>query len=202
MIEFLLNFSGPLPYVLVFTILLACGLGLPIPEDITLFAAGLLSFYGKANVYSMIVVSMLGVLIGDSIIFLLGAKYGRVLTQKRFFRKILTPERLIYVKEKLRKQGNKVIFAARFMPGLRAPVYFSAGTLHLPYRVFIFYDGLASAISVPAIVYSVYYFGEDLEKVVGTIKKVEHGIFIVIATLILLLFLKWKLKKRKKNQSL
>lgn len=50
---------------LVFSVLCACGIGGPIPQDITLFIGGLLSYYGKANGYLMIVVSLTGVRIGD-----------------------------------------------------------------------------------------------------------------------------------------
>ena len=156
--DFLLGFSGITPYVFVFLILLACGLGLPIPEDITLFAAGLLAYYEKANVYAMIGLSFVGVLLGDSIIFYLGAKYGRKITRFAFFRRFLTPERLTEVSKKLRKSGSKLIFAARFMPGLRAPIFFCSVLLHYPYRVFLFYDGLAALISVPLIIYIVYHF--------------------------------------------
>ena len=122
LVDFLLEFSGPIPYLLVFAILLACGIGLPIPEDITLFAAGLLSYYGVSNYQIMIVVSLFGVLLGDSIIFMLEAKYGSKLTKKWFFHKVLPPERLELVKKRFHEQGNRLIFAARFMPGLRAPV--------------------------------------------------------------------------------
>jgi membrane protein DedA with SNARE-associated domain len=196
-IDFLLNFHGPTPYFLIFGILLICGLGLPIPEDVTLFAAGLASYYGLTNLWVMIVVCFLGVILGDSIIFLLGAKYGRKLTKKWFFHKLLPDERLNSVGAQFRKRGNKLIFAARFMPGLRAPIFFSAGTLHLPYRVFFFYDGLAAFLSVPAIVGAVYYFGDDLDKVVRVIQRVEHGIIFVILGVVLTIIGKWYITHRR-----
>ena len=61
------------------------------------------------------------------------------------------------------------------MPGLRAPIFFSAGTLHLPYRIFVFYDGFAALISVPTIIGAVFYFGDELDKVVRVIQRIEHG---------------------------
>jgi len=197
LVDFLLNFYGPTPYLLIFGVLLACGFGIPLPEDVVLFAGGLLSYYGVSNLWIMIVVSMLGVLIGDSVIFYLGAKYGRRLTKKWFFHKLLPDDRLNAVQKKLHDQGNKVIFAARFMPGLRAPIFFSAGTLHLPYRVFLFYDGMAALLSVPAILGAVYLFGDELDKVVRWIKRVEYGIVIVIAIIILAVLAKWYITHRK-----
>lgn len=200
MLSFMLSFGGFTPYFLLFGILLACGLGVPIPEDITLFVGGMLAYYGVINVWMTIFVCMAGVLIGDSIIFFLGAKYGRRLTDKPFFHKFLSPERLGVVKEKFHEKGNRVIFAARFMPGLRAPTFFSAGTLHLPFRVFFFYDGMAALISVPAIVWVVYHFGALADKVIEIIRDVEHGIIAVVIAVITFFATKWYLNHRKQKR--
>jgi len=196
LIDFLLNFYGPTPYWIVFGVLLACGIGLPIPEDITLFVAGVVSYYGITDLGWMIAVCLIGVILGDSIIFILGAKYGRTLTKKWFFHKLLPDERLDAVKKKFHDRGNKLIFAARFMPGFRAPIFFSAGTLHLPYRVFLFYNGGAALISVPMIIGAIYYFGDQLDHVVKVIQRVEHSIAVVIFMAALAIIGKWYLTHR------
>src|SRR4051794_24332500 len=94
LVDYLLNFHGPTTYLIIFGVLLACGLGLPIPEDITLFVAGAVSYYGLTNVWTMMFICLIGVLMGDSIIFFLGANYGRKLTKKWIFHKLLPDERL------------------------------------------------------------------------------------------------------------
>lgn len=193
--------SGPVGYLIIFGILLACGLGIPIPEDLSLIAGGYISYKGYTNVHIMFVVSMIGVLLGDSIIFWLGKNYGPRLAKKWFFKKILSPQRLALVSQKLQKQGSKIIFAARFMPGFRAPVYFSAGTLGYSYKVFLFYDGLAAILSVPAIIYSVYFFGDQIEEAVGWIKRVEHGIILVITTILCIVLVKWLINRRRLQAS-
>jgi protein MpaA len=180
LLDFVLNFYGATPYLIVFGILLLCGLGVPIPEDITLIIGGVLAYYGICDLWIMIAVSFGGVMLGDSIMFWLGAHYGRRLTKKWIFHKLLPDDRLDSVKGRFNRWGNKLIFIARFMPGLRAPIFFSAGTFHLPFRVFFFYDGLAALLSVPAIVGAVYYFGDQLEKVIKLIKKAEYGIVYVV----------------------
>ncbi|MBC7690429.1 MAG: DedA family protein [Methylotenera sp.] len=201
LVDFLLSFYGPTPYFVVFGILLACGLGLPIPEDVTLFAGGLLAYYGVTEIWTTIILCFAGVMLGDALIFMLGAKYGRKLTKKWFFHKLLPDERLNLVSKKFKEKGNKLLFAARFMPGFRAPVYFSAGTLHVPFRTFILYDGLAALISVPAIVGAVYYFGDELDKVVRVIKHVENGLVFVTFSIIGLMALKWYITHRRVNQA-
>jgi membrane protein DedA with SNARE-associated domain len=196
-LDLLLNFYGPTPYFLLFGILLVCGLGLPIPEDITLFAGGLAAYYGLTNLWLTILICYLGVILGDSLIFFLGAVYGQKLTKKWFFHKLLPDERLQAVQVQFNKKGNKLIFAARFMPGLRAPMFFSAGTLHLPYRVFLFYDGIAALVSVPTIIGAVYYFGDELDRVVRVIQRIEHGIILVLICGILAVLAKWYITHRR-----
>ncbi|MEK6704572.1 MAG: DedA family protein [Bdellovibrionota bacterium] len=195
-IDFILSFPGPTPYLIVFGVLLACGLGVPLPEDIILFVAGLLSYYGITNLTVIIVVSFIGVLIGDSTIFYFGSTYGRRLTRWWIFNKLLPEDRLDVVKSRLEQDGNKLIFVARFMPGLRAPIFFSAGSLHLRFRIFLLFDGLAALISVPAIIGTVYYFGDHVDRVIHTIRQVEHGIFLFIVIAILLIIAKWYITHR------
>jgi membrane protein DedA with SNARE-associated domain len=201
--EALVDFLRTLPegtaYLAVFGILLICGLGVPIPEDITLIAGGLLVYYGESHLASMILVSLAGVLLGDAFIFWLGHKYGRRIAGRGFFKKLLPSERLDSVSKTFRERGTKLLFAARFMPGLRAPIFFSAGTLHVPFRTFLFYDGGAALLSVPAIVGSVYYFGEHLDRVIHIIQRTEYLILALILAAIGVVFFRWK-KKRSIQQ--
>lgn len=198
LVEFLLNFYGPTPYIIIFSVLLACGLGLPIPEDITLFAAGIMAYYGISNLWIMMGVSFFGVIIGDTIVFTLGAKYGKRLTKKWFFHKLLPDDRLERARTRLHgPHGNRLLFLARFMPGLRAPVYFSAGTLHVSYFRFWLLDGLAALISVPLIIGAIYIFGDEMDVVVRYIQRVEHGIVFVIFGAIGAILLKWYFTHRR-----
>lgn len=201
LVDFLLNFYGPTPYFLIAGILIACGLGLPIPEDITLIAAGILCYYGMTGLGTMIAVAFAGVMLGDTLIFFLGHHFGRRLTKKWFFHKLLPDDRLQAVQKRFHKSGNRLIFAARFMPGLRAPIFFSAGTLHLPARIFWFYDGLAALISVPLIICAVYYFGDQVDRVVRAVRGFEHGLLLVIFGVVLVMCTKWYLTHRKLKRS-
>lgn len=200
--DFLMTQSGPVPYLIVFFLLLACGFGLPMPEDVILFAGGLMAYYGAADIRIMILVSFLGVMLGDSAVFVIGARYGRRVRKFHFVQRILPPRRMKLVRRKLHEQGNKVIFAARFMPGLRTPIFFTSGTLHLPFRVFFFFDGLAALISVPTIVYVTYYFGDHFDRVIKYVKRAQFGILATIIAVILIVAIKayWAHKKQKEME--
>ena len=198
LLEFFLYLQGPYAYLAAFLVLLGCGLGIPIPEDITLFTMGILSYYGLADLWVSIGVCLFGVLFGDSLIYFIGRRYGEALTQKGIFKKLLPPDRLAKTREMFAKKGNSVIFAARFMPGLRAPTYFSAGVLHLPFRIFFLYDGIASLISVPLLVSVTYIFGDQVHKVIQIARQVQHGIvFIIIFVILLIAKYFWSKRMRR-----
>lgn len=196
-INWIQSIHEPYTYLLVFGILLLCGFGLPIPEDITLITGGLMAYYGKADVFVMIGVGLAGVMIGDGAMFQLGKRFGTRVFEWKWMAKILHAERLEMVKDKLKNHGYKVIFSARFMPGVRSLVFLSSGALDIPFRIFLLFDGMAALISVPAIVYSCYFFGNQINKAVGIIKNVEHGILIVIGLGILYFLVKYILKRRR-----
>ncbi len=198
-VDFLIDYAGgPIPYIAVFSILLLCGLGLPVPEDITLFAAGVATYYGVCDVWIMIGICLLGVLIGDSFMFWLGHHYGRKLLKRWPFRTFLDETKIEGIRKKLHHHGGKLLFSARFMPGLRSTVFFASGLLHFPYRKLLIYDGAAALISVPSIIYAVYYFGAFVEHVMKLIKNVEGGIAGLIAAVILFFIVKYWLKHKKK----
>lgn len=195
--------SGPVPYLIVFALLIACGFGFPMPEDVILFASGMLAYYEAVDVWVIIAVCFLGVMLGDCSVFTIGALYGRRLRKTALVKRLLPPRRMRLVRRKLHEQGNKVIFAARFMPGLRTPVFFSAGTLHLPFRVFFFYDGLAALISVPTIIYAVYFFGDHVDRVIRVIKRIQFGVIGTIILIIGFIVLKavWSRKKEEELET-
>jgi membrane protein DedA with SNARE-associated domain len=184
-IDLLLVFYGPASYFIIFGILLICGLGVPIPEDITLLGAGLCAYYGSTNLILTIIVSYFGVMIGDGVIFFLGHFYGERILQHQTFHKLFSLNRKEAVQKMFAKRGNLAIFFGRFMPGLRAPIFFFSGLLKVPAKSFLFWDGLAAFLSVPAIISAVYYFGDELDMVIRVVKKVEHGIMLIVIIAVL-----------------
>src|SRR5262245_44465315 len=65
----ILDWLLDLRYLAMFGILFLCGVGLPIPEEVTLVGSGLLVGWGEAEFIWASVACVLGILAGDSIIF-------------------------------------------------------------------------------------------------------------------------------------
>ena len=115
----LLETHGVVAYATVFGVLIACGLGIPLPEDISLILGGYLSHHGAASLPGMMVVGFLGILGGDSIIYLAGRRLGSKVGQKPggFFARIVTPEKRAHVQRLFARHGPKVRSAPRTHAG-------------------------------------------------------------------------------------
>jgi membrane protein DedA with SNARE-associated domain len=157
-------------------ILLLCGLGLPIPEDISLIAAGYFSWRGVLNVHKAFLVCFAAVVVGDSLAFFMGRFFGRRVLASELAKRYFTPRRQLRVRAYFRKFGSKVVLVGRFTPGLRFTIFFTGGTLHLRPSVFFVYDFMAAAFSVPVLVYSAWFFGGQIDSVISYARRTERGL--------------------------
>ncbi|CUA81662.1 MULTISPECIES: DedA family protein [Gulbenkiania] len=201
-LQLLIDFFTGYGYFAVFSVLLVCGFGVPIPEDITLVAGGIISGLGYANVHVMFFVGMAGVLLGDGIMFLLGRLFGNRVLRFRPIARILTQERFEAVQEKFSRYGNWVLFVARFLPGLRSPIFLTAGmTRRIPYWRFLLLDGLAALISVPVWVYLGYLGAANRDWLMMWVHRGQTGLLFVIGLAALVLTALY-FKRRKAREGM
>jgi membrane protein DedA with SNARE-associated domain len=183
-------------------ILLLCGLGLPIPEDVSLIAAGYFSYKGVLYLHKAFAVCFFAVLAGDTFAFFLGRWFGQRMLASPWMRRYFTPKRQRRVRAYFRKFGSKVVFLGRFTPGLRFSIFFSAGMLHLRPSVFFIYDTLAAMISVPVLVYLAWFFGGQIDHVVAFARHTEHGILVALAIVAgVVLFRAYRKRRRRQMLS-
>jgi membrane protein DedA with SNARE-associated domain len=196
-LQFLLDFFTSYGYFAVFFVLLLCGFGVPIPEDITLVAGGVISGLGYANVHVMFVVGMAGVLVGDAVMFTIGHVFGPKVLRFRLIARIVTPARFQAVQEKFDKYGSWVLFVARFLPGLRSPIFITAGMSgKVSYLRFLVMDGLAALISVPVWVYLGYFGASNREWLLTMVHRGQAGVLLVVGLLLLTIgVVFWRRKK-------
>lgn len=173
------------PYLGVFGVLIACSLGLPLPEDIPLLTGGWLCHRDLASLAFMIPIAMVGVLGGDFILFSIGRKFGHHVTEHRFLRRLVNPSRLVMAEKLFARHGVKIIFAGRFLPGLRPMIFMASGVLRVPAWKFAAVNGFAACISVPTLVVLGKLFGDNLERIKTDVRSVTHMIALAIALIAL-----------------
>jgi len=186
-----------------FIVLLLCGLGLPIPEDIVLAVAGVLGTIAGRPWYEVALLMYVGVLGGDCITFFAGRHVGGWVLTSKWFQRILSPQKQAKVVDFFDRHGWKGLFLGRFLPGLRAPIFFTAGSMKVPFVKFLFFDGLAGLISVPVFVWLGHWlwsrFQDDFEKFEHTLSKSQSYVFwgmLSFAVICILFFLPWRRKRK------
>lgn len=190
--EFLTHFG----YWGIFLVLAASGAGLPFPEDIPLIFGGYLCATGLASLEVMIPFTFFTVLGADTLLYFIGRKYGRHVQKLPLFRRFLTPQRLAAAEMAFHTHGGKTLFTSRFVPGVRAAVFFTAGVFKIPTWKFLLFDGAAALLSVPLLVMVGYWFSSHIDKVKDAAFTTQLCIGLIIATAILLLLVR---KRRNKK---
>ena len=179
--------SGDFHYVAPFVVLLLCGLGLPLPEEVTLIGAGLLVYQEKVDFGPIVLVCSIAILLGDSIPYWLGRHWGPSALRIRAVRRVLHPERFARLERKFHEHGNWATFVCRFLPGIRLPGYFVSGTMGMKYTRFLLLDALGVAISVPISVHLGRLFGDsvdELHKVNGNVHLISAFVALALVLLI------------------
>jgi len=196
-------------YAFVFAALVLCGFGLPLPEDIILVTGGVLAWlasplgvatlHGMLNdqgLMGMVAVGLAGILAGDSVIFMAGRRFGFRVADFPPLRRVVTPAKLEKVEKLMRRRGNIVVVLARYVPGIRAPTYFTAGHARLPYWEFLLFDGVAALVSAPLWVSLGFYFGSDIEAAAHQAQRFSWIILAAMAVVVLLLAVRWLQARR------
>jgi membrane protein DedA with SNARE-associated domain len=206
---FLTDLSSMGAYAVVFIILLACGLGLPLPEDIPLVASGYLIWDQTFSPIPTLLVTMIGVLVGDFMLFSLGRRLGlRYLYQGANGKPLFKPRRVQRARAYFRMYGDKIVFFARFLVGFRSIVFFMAGAMKMKASRFLFLDALAALISVPAWILLGYmlgrYFGDEISVLLSHLKDLKHLVSLVIVVVLLLgiarLYYKYRQNENQKGK--
>lgn len=202
LLERLIGIFAEHGYVSVFIALLLCGAGVPLPEDITLVAGGVIAGLGYANVHVMVGVTMVGVLVGDASMFLLGHHFGSRILRLPLFAWLLPPARYAKVQRKFERYGNRMMFVARFLPGMRTAVFITAGATHrVSFWRFILLDGLAALISVPLWVYLGYLGADNRDWLATWIHRGQGGLWVVGGALVVIAAsLWWRHRRRQRDE--
>lgn len=124
------------------------GVPLPVPGDGLMLFAGYRVAAGHLSFLPAFAVIEVATVIGASILRLISCRGGRPLLYRygRFIH--LDRSRLDQAEFWLAKHGRLTILLGRLIPGLRIPTSIACGVFEIPYRVFLPYVSLGSALYI------------------------------------------------------
>jgi membrane protein DedA with SNARE-associated domain len=157
------------------------GIGLPIPEELPVVIGGILAGHGEVYWWTMLPVCIIAVIIGDSLLYFIGRFWGARLLQYRWIKKhALTPERLTSIEKNFHDYGIRILLFARMTPGIRAPIFLTAGIIRLPLARFVLADGLYAIPGVSLLFFLGFYFGNSIIKLVSVFEHIKFWIMLVV----------------------
>jgi membrane protein DedA with SNARE-associated domain len=187
-----MDFGDLWPYATFFGMLVAAGIGAPIPEELPVVGAGAwaaldstVATYGAYR-WLMLPTCILGVVISDGLLYGIGRKFGTRLLDMKFFKKIVPPSKRAEIEENFHKHGIKVLLFARFLPGIRSPIFIMAGVMKLPLKRFIIADGIYAVPGVSLLFFLAWWFGDTF---IALIEAFEHGVSSYVKPLLILIIL-------------
>jgi membrane protein DedA with SNARE-associated domain len=163
-----------LRYAGLYLILFGAGLGLPVPEEVPVVLAGLLSRAQIFRWWLALPVCVVGVLSGDVVLYWLGHHWGEQVLDWRPVRCVLTREREARLLAAYRQHGVKIIFGARHVMGLRAAAFLTAGIAHIPFWKFLGVDAAAACLGLPVSFGLAYVFADRVQSVLADVHRVER----------------------------
>lgn len=108
-------------YLMLFGLLFACGLGLPLPEDIPLLVAGWMIASGKMHLAWAAVCAWCGIIGGDLVLYHFGKKFGLEITRVPFIGKHVTRAQMSGRRNCLSITGYGLLPLAGCSPAFAAP---------------------------------------------------------------------------------
>ncbi|QDS97898.1 Inner membrane protein YohD [Adhaeretor mobilis] len=186
----------PGSYLGIILFLVLTGCGMPIPEEVAIVIAGVLSSQGKLEPELAFGACLLGALLGDAVMYAIGYHFGHTLMAKHpKLSKLIGASKEEQFENAVTQHGFKVLMLSRFMVGIRGPVYLAAGTVRMPFRKFLAWD-LIAATSVVGLFFSVsYVWGEPITE---WIKSAEWYLTLVVLLVVGLVTLFLLRRNRKR----
>jgi len=187
-------------YFILFGLLFACGLGLPMPEDIPLLAAGFFIAHGKMDWAIAGALAWLGIIGGDCVLYSFGRRYGLNITYVPFIGKHVTQERILRAEQLFERWGVWVVGFGRMVAGIRGAMVVAAGATRFNFWKFVIADGLAALVSGGAFVLLGYWAGKKLGSIAEMrekIKGVEH--YVILGALLVIAIVALIIVRRKKQ---
>lgn len=172
-------------YLLVGCVIGIESMGVPLPGEIALVAASLLSVTTSVNPWFVAGAASAGAVAGDSIGYFIGRRGGRVLLERvgRRFPKHFGPPHLDKAERAFQRWGVWAVFFGRFIALLRILAGPLAGALRVPYGKFLIANALGGITWSFGTVFAIYSLGRVAEKWLKDFSWVALALAVVAGVL-------------------
>jgi len=152
-------------------------LGIFLPGDSLLFAAGLLASNGLFNPFWLIALVAIAAIAGDTIGYWLGWYSGERLLHK--YPRLIKPEYIKRTEQFYERWGGRAVVLARFVPIVRTIIPPLAGIARMPYDRFLRFNVIGALLWSPIMIMFGYLLGKNIPGAVHYLLPITFGIIFV-----------------------
>jgi membrane protein DedA with SNARE-associated domain len=190
---------GNFTYPGVFLVLLATGLGVPVPEELPIVIAALMARWEVMHWAGALGSCLGGVLAADMLLYGVGRQFGRRILEWPAARRILTPERERRVMEAYHRHGLKFLVMARLVMGLRAAAFLTAGLVRVPFLRFVLVDVAAVMVSVPLAFGVAYGLADSVAVALAYVHEMQLWVGAAVLLIGSVWLLVWAHRRRRRG---
>jgi membrane protein DedA with SNARE-associated domain len=181
-------------YAGIFLVVILGNIGLPVPEETVLAAAGYLVWSGRLHLFPVLIVGLASAVAGDNVGYWLGRRYGRAMVE-RYAHWLLKPGRVVLAESFVRRYGALAVCVARFVGGFRFLAGPLAGAVGLPFRSFLSGNLVGALLFVPYAVGIGYAIGYGLGPYMANLRQKLGGfghVVLFLAIIAVVVLLAWR----------
>jgi membrane protein DedA with SNARE-associated domain/rhodanese-related sulfurtransferase len=185
--------------LLLFLVVLAEAIGLPVPAAVALVAGGAAAAAGTVSVFKFLALAFTAMLIGDSLLFILGRYMGWALLGL-LCRLSVNPEACVLRSaESFYKRGKTTLLIAKFIPGVNTMAPPLAGSMKMRPLQFLRFDMAGASLYILAYGGLGFVFRDFLAAITRGFQAAGHAFeeVFIVAAIGYIVYLVWLYQKNK-----
>jgi membrane protein DedA with SNARE-associated domain len=136
-------------------------------------------------------VCICGVVLSDLILFSLGWWGRDRLLRHRWLAHLMPPQRRRLTEENFHRYGVSILVVGRLVPGIRAPLFLTAGSMRLPLPRFLLADGLGAVVGNSFFFFLGFWLGDSVKSLIVGVEARIKPILIIVAVGLVVAYLLW-----------
>ena len=196
----LLGLHGVVVYLIVGMLVFAedaLFVGFVIPGETAAILGGVAASRGHVSLTLICAVVVLSAILGDSVGYEIGARYGVRLLSLRVLRR--RRQRIDAARAILARRGGLAVFLGRFVAFLRAVMPFLAGASRMRYRRFLAFNAAGGLVWGTGSVLLGFLAGNSYAAIEKTFGRVAA---LVVTALVVIGLIVWSIRRRRREVGL
>jgi membrane protein DedA with SNARE-associated domain len=137
-------------------------------------------------------VCILAVVLSDVILYSLGLWGSDRLLKLRWMAHLMPPNRRRRTEENFHRYGVSILVFGRLVPGIRAPLFMTAGSMRLPLPRFLLADGLGAVVGNSFFFFLGFWLGDSVKTLIEGVETRLKPILIIVVVGLVVAYLLWQ----------